>query len=346
MKAKTVVGWLAGLTLMATPALAGQAPGQNGLLAFWYSPPTSSTSFLAVGDPSSDYFEVILDVAASPVVDYVGHSSWSPDGSRIAFSASNDTLSDWRMYVINVDGSGLQELFWDDDGTPEPLQDCFNFEWAENGLIYAACYDSPGGSIPNGTIVFNPDTGEVAHFCPEVLHQHMALSPNRQTIVSVEQGVAIQTAPASDPCNVSSLSTTPGDINPQHTIWAPDGNSLFFTDRPAFNRRDIYTVGASGGNLTLVIEDGFSPSPSPDGQFLAYVDWNSRQVTVSGIDGSDPVNLFTQWGVDGEAGSVSWSREPVPQTAPVSVPTQSPAGLAMLMMLLAGLGLLAVRKMA
>lgn len=84
--------------LLMSASMAGQTPGQNGLMAFWYSPPEPNTSeqSLAVADPNGSYFEVILDSATTPDVIQVGHTSWSPDGSRIAFNVQDDNF-DWDI---------------------------------------------------------------------------------------------------------------------------------------------------------------------------------------------------------------------------------------------------------
>ena len=336
---KSIKCIIAAMILAIAPVMAGQAPGQNGLMAFWYESSDVARS-LAVGDPAGSDFEIIVDSDADPVISFIGHTSWSPDGNRIAFSAFDDDLDEWVLYVVNVDGTGLEMLYWDDDGSPEPLEECYNFEWAEDGMIYAACF----GDSPDGMAVFDPDSGQVDHLCSGDLQQNPALSPDQQTLVSVDWGNVIQISPASDPCDVSTISTTPDDIEPSHTIWAPDGNTIFFTDRSGANPRDIAAVSASGGSVTVVVENAFTPNPSPDGQLLGYVDWDSRHVTISDVDGSNPVDLFAQWGIDGEAGGLSWAPAQVPPVEPLAVPTQSKASLILLILLLAGLGLLAVRR--
>jgi len=49
-------------------------------------------------------------------------------------------------------------------------------------------------------------------------------------------------------------------------VYAPSGESIYFTNQGA-----IWSVGALGGSLRKVIEQGRSPAPSSDGTELAYV---------------------------------------------------------------------------
>jgi Tol biopolymer transport system component len=40
----------------------------------------------------------------------IGHPVWSPGGSKIAFSSTNDTDGDTDLFVMNPDGTGLTNL--------------------------------------------------------------------------------------------------------------------------------------------------------------------------------------------------------------------------------------------
>jgi Tol biopolymer transport system component len=43
-----------------------------------------------------------------PHTDFGEYPSWSPDGKRIAFN--NNLAGSGRMYIVNIDGSGLVDL--------------------------------------------------------------------------------------------------------------------------------------------------------------------------------------------------------------------------------------------
>ncbi len=297
------------VTGLSTCAMAGQVPGQNGLLSFWYQASGANVSALAVADPNGSLFEVILDPASTQAIEFVGHISWSPDGKRIIFNAQVEGGGSWHLFVIDTNGSNLQELAWDDEGTAKPLVDCRNFEWAENGLVYADCRVDP-----NGAITFDPDSGEILHFCAGVRNRNPALSPDGQTLVFWRQS-DIRTAPVSDPCDSTVLAADLDDINPAHTIWSPDGSTIFFTDRvggqtPPSNA-NVMSIPATGGTPTLILAGAFSPQPSPDGTQLAYADWDGP-LYIATIDGKNPINLFAQWGIDETgsfAGALSWHSE-------------------------------------
>ena len=192
-------------------------------------------------------------------------------------------------------------------------------------------------------IAFDPDTGETVHFCEDQYHYNAALSPDGQTLVMIEWGTDILTAPVSDPCDTTVLSTDGPDLTPTQTIWTPDGSSIIFTDN--VNPRTIMSVPAAGGTTTVVRESGFSPSPSPDGTLLGFIDWDSRHVHTAAMDGSNPVDLFAQWGVEGSAGALSWHSRGAEPAAPVMpVPSSSAIGMLTLLLLLGMFGLIAVRR--
>ena len=49
-----------------------------------------------------------VNLTNHPDIDCISNSPWSPDGSRIVFFTTRD--SDWEIYTMNADGSGLANL--------------------------------------------------------------------------------------------------------------------------------------------------------------------------------------------------------------------------------------------
>ena len=68
-------------------------------------------------------------------------------------------------------------------------------------------------------------------------------------------------------------------------VYAPDGGSVYFASAGA-----IWNIGALGGQARKVLNDAQAPSPSPDGQRLAWFGSAAGRQTlvVSAIDGSNP----------------------------------------------------------
>ena len=83
------------------------------------------------------------------------------------------------------------------------------------------------------------------------------------------------------------------DTNPS---WSNDGSTIAFqTERNG--SEEIYLVGDDGSNLRKVA-DGAYPSFSPDGSQIVY-EYN-EDIWVINVDGTNPVQLTTNGGFDGE----------------------------------------------
>jgi Tol biopolymer transport system component len=92
--------------------------------------------------------------------------------------------------------------------------------------------------------------------------------------------------------------------------WAPDGRRIVYvTTRLDGGRRDIGEVDVTTGARSLLVDDGSSPSPSPDGRWVAY----DRQVG----------RVWSIWGLERDTGVQS---EIVPSTwfDDADVPTFGP----------------------
>lgn len=79
--------------------------------------------------------------------------------------------------------------------------------------------------------------------------------------------------------------------------WSPDGSTIAFelpSDRPPVRveQQGIFTVPATGGEATRILESGTSPSWSPDGSSLAIT--RPIGVWVASADGSDE-RLIVGW---------------------------------------------------
>lgn len=74
------------------------------------------------------------------------------------------------------------------------------------------------------------------------------------------------------------------EVDPSYVTWSKDGNTIYFT-KTTSSGGSVYASDLSG-HLTPVINDGWGPSPSPDGTKIAFS--RAGAIWVAGIDGSDP----------------------------------------------------------
>jgi eukaryotic-like serine/threonine-protein kinase len=94
-----------------------------------------------------------------------------------------------------------------------------------------------------------------------------------------------------------------------HPIFAPDGESIYFT---RFDKEgpSIWRIGALGGQVRKVIAGGQLPSPSPDGRELAYHTARADSLVVASLAGGNPrsiasdllgavLNTRASWSPDG-----------------------------------------------
>jgi Tol biopolymer transport system component len=165
--------------------------------------------------------------------------SWSLDGQKIAFTATQDSPQpndcatgyvelkcNFEIYTINVDGTNLKRL------TNLPTYDR-DPTWSNDGQKVAFSSREPGAQA--GYIyVINADGSELSQL-------------------------------------------TDGFVRDTRPNWSPDGQRIAFTreiccESGTTNALDVYVMNADGTNVTRLTDDGDSANPvwSPDGQYIAW----------------------------------------------------------------------------
>jgi Tol biopolymer transport system component len=194
--------------------------------------------------------------------------SWSPDGKQLAFDAENATVpsgcmencTDWRVLVMNADGSGLRLVA---DAAKFP-------SWSGDGrrLAYFSGYSPGYGDYGGVTMTTLASAANV--YIPAYNS-----GPTAGPAWSPQGGlIAVETQPSgSAPLRIETVTQKGGKprklvLGAQPT-WSPSGARLAFIQ----NHR-LYTIPAAGGlakPLTPTLEHAAWPTWSPDGKWITYV---------------------------------------------------------------------------
>ena len=232
--------------------------------------------------------------------DYTG-PSWSPDGKQIAFASNRSGQANYEIYIMNLDGSGLQQIV-------EHIGGDFAPAWSPDGRMIA--YQTVG-TVESGFDIFvvNVDgTGEQNLTQAPGDDELPVWSPDGRKIAfhsGQGDGTDIFVMDA-DGSNRVRLTDGNGS---QHAspAWSPDGQRVAFEStrhQPLVSQLlrvaeyEIYTINADGTDIKRVTQVASSlsaarnPTWSPDNKQIAFEFQRGdaalfqRSIAVINADGS------------------------------------------------------------
>jgi Tol biopolymer transport system component len=283
-------------------------PGTNGKLVF-ERPTRDGADLYTVGADGSGLTQL------TRLEGLEGDSSWSPDGSQVAFTrARNPEEGPYEIWVVNADGSGLKRLTrhrgfslaaaWSPDGTK---------------IVYATTAGTSAGAEHLRLFVMNADGSAKRRLTRNrqgTDYSDPVWSPDGATIAfailkpaETQRGFdsSIALIDAADGGNLRRL-TRPGGPDELNPNWSPDGAAIAFERNRLFDLRqsDIWLMNADGSGKRRITATRFyetNPTFSPDGTRIAFTgDRDNRRLSkerrgrgfelyTMGLDGSNIVRV-------------------------------------------------------
>ena len=186
-------------------------------------------------------------LTSAPGIEY--EPAWSPDGKQILFSATDSSLEDHAIWVVNVDGTGLKNLT---TALPAGVTVPENPAWSPDGRRIAFIARQ---NQQHKVWTMNADGSNVRQVTTDAgFDQSPTWSPDGAFIAfsrynSPVYGWDIAIVPASGGAAV--MRALPGDQNVP--AWSPDGHyiALKGTEVAARGPENIYTMRPDGSGLRL-----------------------------------------------------------------------------------------------
>ena len=240
-----------------------------------------------------------------------GGGRWSPDGTRILYTAPGDPGGS-QLYVRWMDAEGLSTQVTRLENGPSNPRWSPDGEWIAFTSRVSDRADFAGVDLPD-----RPDGAQWERE-PKVVERP---AYKRDGIGYVDTGwthVFVVPADGGTPRQL-----TDGDWNHSSIQWSPDGTEIYFTsfrhedaDRPEhWQELEIYAVSVGSGEIRQLTSrrgpDG-SPVPSPDGALIAYTGidahddtYRNQKIHVMNRDGSGSRVISGDY--DRQVGPMTWA---------------------------------------
>ena len=304
---RALVSTIVVLGLVATAPAAAAFAGADGRVVL-----SSGRDLLTVLPDGS----ALQPLTTTPDVEEA-QTSWSPDGSRVAFRVGTAGTSDvLHVAVMNADGSGRTVLTGGDHHNSQPA-------WSPDGRQIVFRHSLPGSELSGDIWIMGADGS-----APQPLialpgdERYPALSPDGTRLAFTTHPPASDVEIAVAQLNGGAVTAiTDNAVFDSSPSWSPDGRRIAFERGPAGDDpgNDVWSMAADGTDQRqLTTSAGLDEGPawSPGGSRIAFTSTRagSSDIWTMAADGSDQQRLTA---LPGTEESPDWQALPDASVAPV-----------------------------
>jgi TolB protein len=230
-------------------------------------------------------------------LDELGQPTWSPDGSKIAFTCGHNGQSE--ICVANGDGSNAKVLVESPTG-PDRYP-----AWSPDGTEIA--FTRFAAERQTDIMVVSPTGTNARVLVTGLADVSPTWSPDGSKIafMGTEGGLFDIYVMDADGSDVHNITNTPHEAEGQ-PAWSPDGHLIAFV--VGAEGMDVFVMNPDGTGRTDVTSTSTDneawPTWSPDGTELAFMGGPGSSICVIGVDGTNrrtiieghELNMQPAWG--------------------------------------------------
>ncbi len=207
--------------------------------------------------------------------------SWSPDGAKLAFTSpcavKKDAYLGSGLYIINADGSGLEQLPTAPGGDFEPAWSPdgkqIAFTSVRDGYMQIYSYKLDGGKVTR-----------LVETAPSQSARQPSWSPDGKQIIYAYQRVTTYElwVMSAAGANEKQFFTSGDALFNQYPVWSPDGSLVLFSQSSAkeFTFPSLFSLKVASPDIALPIKMGvlsvIDVDYSPGGNWIAYESGGDR----------------------------------------------------------------------